>query len=63
MADLFIAGHPSLFRLLVARTKTPWGLIPSQVLELSPSARGEDRLDEIYLNRGEEISNVTVAAP
>jgi arylesterase/paraoxonase len=61
--DLLVAGHPSLFRLLVARTRTPWGLIPSQVLAVSPSARGGDRVEEIYMNRGEEISNVTVAAP
>ena len=61
--SLLIAAHPSLFRILIARTETPWGLMPSQVISLSPSARGEDRVEEIYMNRGEEISNVTVAAP
>src|SRR6185369_3622776 len=50
---ILVAGHPSLFRLLVARTRTPWDPIPSQVIEVLPSKSGEHWVKEIYLNRGD----------
>jgi hypothetical protein len=37
--------------------------MPSQVIEVLPSQPGQHWIDEIYLDRGDEISNVTVAAP
>jgi arylesterase/paraoxonase len=60
---VLVAGHPSIFQLLMARRSHPFKPSPSQVLELRPEGVGKDRLTEIYMNKGEEISNVTDAAP
>lgn len=59
--NLWIAAHPKALTLL-------WHLhsgsrkAPTQVLKLNPAAHGNERITEVYLNRGEQLSAGSVAA-
>ena len=58
---LWIGAHPQLLKF-VQHAQDPSKLSPSQVLHLIPQADGGYDINEIYLNRGEEISASSVAA-
>lgn len=60
-AGLWIGAHPQLFKFL-QHVKDASKLSPSQVLHLIPLADGGYDIQEIYLNKGEEISASSVAA-
>lgn len=55
--NAWIGAHPKLLRV-GAHAENRLELSPSQVLRVSP----DGRVDEIYMNRGEEISAASVAA-
>lgn len=59
---LLIAGHPSLFPVLLNQNKLG-SHTPSQVIAVSPHVSAPNNVSELYMNKGEEISLVTVAAP
>jgi arylesterase/paraoxonase len=58
---LWIGAHPKLLSF-VKHSEDPAALSPSQVLHLSPRADGGFEIEEVYLNRGEELSASSVAA-
>ncbi len=59
--DLWIGAHPQLLTFMShARDKTK--MAPSQILRLSPQDQGGFNIEEVYLNRGEELSASSVAA-
>jgi len=58
---LWIGAHPQLLKFL-QHAKDASKLSPSQVLHLIPLADGGYDIQEIYLNKGEEISASSVAA-
>lgn len=58
--NLWIGAHPNLLALTALRDD-PAALSPSQALRVS-FAGSEAVVDEIYLDRGEQISGVSVAA-
>jgi arylesterase/paraoxonase len=58
--NLWIGAHPNLLALTAMRDD-PQALSPSQALRIS-FADGEAEVDEIYADRGEQISGVSVAA-
>jgi len=58
--NLWIGAHPNLLAVTALRDD-PAALSPSQALRIS-FAGDEAKIDEIYLNRGDEISAVSVAA-
>ena len=60
---LLIAAKPSIFKMLIARSRRPPRPAPSQVLEVDPALPGDSASSEIYVNGGEEISAITVSAP
>ena len=60
--SLFIAGHPLRLKLVTARGKA--GIpTPSQILLVTPKPQGPGSVREIYMNKGDEITMATVAAP
>lgn len=60
--NLWIGSHPKILAFS-AHARDAANLSPSQVLKVSPAAEGRGgTIDEIYLNLGEEISGVSVAA-
>jgi arylesterase/paraoxonase len=58
--DLLIGAHPNLLALTALR-EDPAALSPSQVLRVA-LAGAEPVVDELYVDRGEQISGVSVAA-
>jgi len=58
---LWIGAHPQLFKML-QHARNPSKLSPSQVLHLTPRSEGGFDIEEVYLNKGEEISASSVAA-
>jgi len=58
---LWIGAHPQLFKML-QHARDPFKLSPSQVLHLTPRSEGGFDIEEVYLNKGEEISASSVAA-
>src|SRR5262249_21365647 len=59
--NLWIGAHPKLLRLGPHRDD-PSALAPSQVLHVSGDGRGGYRVDEVYLNAGDQIAAASVAA-
>jgi arylesterase/paraoxonase len=59
--NLWVAAHPKLLTF-VKYTKDPKKLSPSQILKITPKADNNYKVEEIYLNEGEEISGSSVAA-
>ncbi len=59
--DLWIGAHPQLLKF-VAHSKDAAKLSPSQVLRIKLKDGGQHQIDEIYLNRGEELSAASVCA-
>jgi arylesterase/paraoxonase len=59
--DLWIGSHPKLLTF-VRHAKDQSRISPSQVLHLIPRTAGGYDIEEVYLNRGEEISASSVAA-
>lgn len=59
---LWIGAHPKLLNFM-QHARDPAKLSPSQVLHVIPLADGSYNIKEIYMNRGEEISASSVAAP
>jgi arylesterase / paraoxonase len=59
--NLWIAAHPQALTLL-RHERAGSGRAPTQVLKLSPGARESERVSELYLNRGNELSAGNVAA-
>jgi arylesterase/paraoxonase len=59
--NLWIAAHPKLFDL-VAHLADPKQRSPSQVIRLSPKPGGGYDMTEVYMNAGDELSGVSVAA-
>ena len=59
--SLWIGSHPKLLTF-VRHAKDQSRLSPSQVLHVIPRASGDFDIQEVYLNRGEEISGSSVAA-
>jgi arylesterase/paraoxonase len=58
---LWIGSHPKLLTF-VQHAKDQSKISPSQVLHLLPRTAGGFDIEEVYLNRGEEISASSVAA-
>ncbi len=58
---LWIGAHPQLLTT-AKHFEDNWTLSPSQVLHLTPREGGGYDVEEVYLNKGEEISASTVAA-
>jgi len=58
---LWIGAHAQLYKFL-QHAKNASKLSPSQVLHLIPLADGSYDIQEVYLNKGEEISASSVAA-
>lgn len=58
---LWIGAHPQLFKFL-QHAKDSSKLSPSQVLHIIPLADGSYDIQEVYLNKGGEISASSVAA-
>ncbi len=58
---LWIGAHPQLLKF-VAHSKDPGKLSPSQVLRVTLNEDGPPRIDEVYLNGGEELSGSSVGA-
>jgi arylesterase/paraoxonase len=58
---LWIGAHPQLLKF-VQHAQDPTKISPSQALHLIPQADGSYDINEIYLNRGEEVSASSVAA-
>ena len=48
---------------MLARLEDPEYRSPTRVVKFTPDARDDDRVTEIYVNDGEELSGGTVAAP
>lgn len=59
--SLLIAAHPQILAL-IAHAKDPAKLSPSQVVRVVPGAQGGGAAATIYLNRGQEMSGISVAA-
>jgi arylesterase/paraoxonase len=59
--SLWIGAHPQLLKF-IQHAQDPAKLSPSQVLHLIPGADGAYDVQEVYLNRGEEVSGSSVAA-
>jgi arylesterase/paraoxonase len=60
--NLYVACHPKMLDLL-AHAKDKTKISPSQILKITINGKGHDRVDEIYLDDGKEISASSVAAP
>ena len=60
-ANLWIGAHPQLLKF-VAHAGDKSKISPSQILRLTPKPQGGFLLDEVYLNRGEELSGSSVGA-
>jgi arylesterase/paraoxonase len=58
---LWIGAHPQLFTF-IQHAQDPAKVSPSQIIHLKPNPAGEYDIEEVYLNRGEEISASSVAA-
>jgi len=58
---LWIGAHPQLLKF-VAHAKDPDKLSPSQVLRVELKDDGQHQIEEVYLNRGEELSGSSVGA-
>ena len=58
---LWIAAHPQLLTF-VQHARNSAKISPSQILHLTPDTAGGFKINEIYLNLGEEISASSVAA-
>jgi len=58
---LWIGAHPQLLKF-VAHAKDPGKLSPSQVLKVVLNADGQARIDEVYLNGGDQLSGSSVGA-
>lgn len=58
---IWIAAHPKPYQLL-KHVQDPALKAPTQVLRVAADPQTEDRVIEVYLNAGEEISAGTVAA-
>lgn len=58
---VWIAAHPKLLSF-VGHVRDSVKRAPTQVLRFDPRKSGDERLTEVYLNSGEEISAGTVAA-
>lgn len=58
---LWIGSHPRLLDF-VAHAGDPSRLSPSQILYLSPKPSGGFSIEEVYLNKGEELSAASVAS-
>ncbi len=59
--DLWIGAHPQVLKL-VAHFKDASKLSPAQVLRVKLKDDGQHQIDEVYLNRGEELSGSSVCA-
>lgn len=59
--DLWIGAHPKILDV-VAHMSDPSRLAPAQVLRVSLGPAGDHRIEEIYLNLGEQLCAATVAA-
>jgi len=60
--NLYVACHPKMLALL-AHAKDKAKISPSQILKITIKGKGNDKVDELYLNDGKEISASSVAAP
>ncbi|HVN83261.1 MAG TPA: SMP-30/gluconolactonase/LRE family protein [Candidatus Binatia bacterium] len=59
--SLWIGSHPQIFSLVrYMGGRAPYA--PSQILHVVPSRDGAARIDEVYLNLGEQISAASVGA-
>jgi len=58
---LWIGSHPQLLKF-VGHSKDAGKPSPSQVLRVELKGDGAHRIDEVYLNRGEELSGSSVGA-
>ena len=58
---LWIGAHPQLLKF-AAHAKDPGKLSPSQVLRVTLNEGESPRIDEVYLNGGEELSGSSVGA-
>lgn len=60
--NLYVACHPKMLDFF-AHAKDKTKISPSQILKITSRGKGNDKVDEIYLNDGKEISAASVAAP
>jgi arylesterase/paraoxonase len=60
--NLYIGCHAKLLDFL-AYAKSKANLSPSQVMRVTILGKGKDKVEEIYLNDGKELSGSSVAAP
>jgi arylesterase/paraoxonase len=58
---LWIGSHPQLLKFM-KHADNPDNLSPSQVLHLIPDSKEGFRVEEVYLNAGDELSGSSVAA-
>jgi len=58
---LLIGAHPDLIQFL-EHSEDPQALSPGQVVRVEPDPKGGGKAGTIYLNKGEQISGVSVAA-
>lgn len=47
----------------LAHAKDKTKISPSQILKITSKGKGNDKVDEIYVNDGKEISAASVVAP
>jgi len=59
--ELWIGAHPKLLSF-VAHATDASRLSPSQILHLAPESQGGYSVEEVYLNKGDELSAASVAA-
>jgi arylesterase/paraoxonase len=59
--NLWIAAHPKLLALMRA-VRNPSSVSPTQVFRFAPIGKEPERLSEVYLNGGEQLSAGSVAA-
>lgn len=60
--NLYVACHPKTLAFL-AHAKDKTKLSPSQILKITSKGKDNNKVEEIYLNDGKEISASSVAAP
>jgi hypothetical protein len=58
---LWVSTHPHAFPFM-EMVRNPDDVSPTQVLRISPAAAEGQQVEDIYLNRGDELSGGTVAA-
>jgi arylesterase/paraoxonase len=60
---IFAAGNASIYRTMIGRRLHGGQLPPSEAVEITRMAEGPSKVEQIYMNKGEEIPALTVLQP